>query len=174
MITMMKRQITMMAPSQSHLGGGIVNGIENLGSKKSVVFKFFKNVFSHNPTSEVGKRCNNHCNQFTPLDRKHLTGFIKKTRGQSITEYAVFITVVVMALLAMQVYLKRGIQGKIKDMISSLGSESYNPNLTYSNFSLNTSTVYETSYEDGIRTTQMLLDQTNRTGIEIVLPEGVN
>ena len=117
----------------------------------------------------------NYCNQkINPLSRNHRNRFTKKTKGQSITEYTVFITVVVMALLAMQVYFKRGIQGKIKDMVGYLGSESYNPNSTYADYYSNRSAVTETSYESGISTTQILLDQENKTGTQTVFPEAVN
>ena len=38
----------------------------------------------------------------------------QRNRGQSTAEYAVLIAVVVGAVIAMQLYLKRGIQGKLK------------------------------------------------------------
>ncbi|MFH1622308.1 MAG: hypothetical protein ABIA97_04215 [Candidatus Omnitrophota bacterium] len=93
--------------------------------------------------------------------------------GQSITEYTVFITVVVMALLAMQIYFKRGIQGKIKDMASYIGTESYSPNLTESNYFSNRYAVTETRYEDGVTNTWLVIDQENKTGNMTVYPEAV-
>jgi len=38
-----------------------------------------------------------------------------RKRGQSTAEYAIVIGVVIAAVVAMQVYVKRGIQGKFKD-----------------------------------------------------------
>ncbi|MFC1646546.1 hypothetical protein ACFL2Y_05165 [Candidatus Omnitrophota bacterium] len=96
-----------------------------------------------------------------------------KVRAQSITEYTVFITVVVLALLAMQTYFKRGIQGKIKDMVSYIGTESYSPNLTYANYYTNGIQISESSYEKGVSRAWVLLDQTNSTSEQVTYPESV-
>ena len=147
-----------------------INVIHNRAEMASVMMGIIKKYKRY-------KRCDARCSMLDSSVSQYRASRIKHRAsrwGQSITEYTVFITVVVMALLAMQIYFKRGVQGKIKDMVGYLGSESYNPNSTYSEFSTDTSVVYETTFEDGIRTTQTLLDQTNRTGEEIVLPETVN
>ncbi|MCX5714625.1 MAG: hypothetical protein NT033_07465 [Candidatus Omnitrophica bacterium] len=44
-------------------------------------------------------------------------------RGQSTLEYAVVIAVIVGALLATQVYFKRGIQGKFKQSADDIGAQ---------------------------------------------------
>lgn len=95
----------------------------------------------------------------------------KLTRAQSITEYTVFITVVVLALLAMQIYFKRGVQGKIRDMINYIGSERYNPNLTTGTSTADRLVITDSSYIDGVSTTQVVLDQINRTSQQVVMPE---
>jgi len=41
--------------------------------------------------------------------------FIKPRRAQSILEYAILIAIVIGAIVIMQVYVKRGISGRIKD-----------------------------------------------------------
>lgn len=96
---------------------------------------------------------------------------LKLTRGQSITEYTVFITVMVMALLAMQIYLKRGVQGKIKDMADSISPSLYNPNTTTSNYTTSRSRQYTSTYARGVANTTVLLDSTNRTGYDYVEPD---
>ena len=106
----------------------------------------------------------NHCNLFS----------FRNSKGQSIIEYVTFITVVVMALLAMQIYLKRGVQGKIYDMASYIGSESYVPETTTSSFSSNRSVAYESDYAGGVSTTTIILDQTNTSGVSTAIPESVN
>ncbi len=53
----------------------------------------------------------------------------KKTRGlaaQSILEYAVMVAIAIAALVAMQIYVKRGIEGGLKESADSLG-EQYQP-----------------------------------------------
>lgn len=46
-----------------------------------------------------------------------------KRRGQSTLEYAVIIAVVVAALLAMQIYMKRGVEGKLRDSTDQIGDQ---------------------------------------------------
>lgn len=42
---------------------------------------------------------------------------LRRIRGQSTAEYAIVIGLVIGAAVAMQVYVKRGIQGKMKDAV---------------------------------------------------------
>ncbi len=44
-------------------------------------------------------------------------------KGQSTMEYAILIAVVVGALVAMQIYIKRGIQGKLRSSADSIGEQ---------------------------------------------------
>lgn len=44
-------------------------------------------------------------------------------KGQSTMEYAVLVTVVVAALLAMQAYMKRGVQGKLRSAADDVGGQ---------------------------------------------------
>lgn len=63
--------------------------------------------------------------------------------AQSTTEYAVLVAVVVTALIAMQVYLKRGIQGRIKDLSGQLAPDGSNGALQYE--AGNTDALYTTT-----------------------------
>ena len=51
-------------------------------------------------------------------------------------ETAVLILVIVGALIAMQIYLKRGIQGRLRGGVDSIG-EQYDPQATSSSFTIN-------------------------------------
>jgi Flp pilus assembly pilin Flp len=55
--------------------------------------------------------------------------FIRDRRGQTFLEYAVIIACVVAALLSMQVYIKRAIQGGLRSAINEVG-EQYEPRKT--------------------------------------------
>lgn len=55
-------------------------------------------------------------------------------RGQSILEYVILITIVIAALITMQVYIKRGVQGRWKSAVDDLGDQ-YDPKTT--NISIN-------------------------------------
>ncbi len=51
---------------------------------------------------------------------------IFKRHGQSSMEWVALLTIVIAALLAMQAYFKRGIQGRIRSSVDSVG-EQYDP-----------------------------------------------
>lgn len=46
-----------------------------------------------------------------------------RRKGQSILEYAMIIAVVVAALLAIQIYMKRGVQGKLRSSVDDIGGQ---------------------------------------------------
>ncbi len=48
---------------------------------------------------------------------------LRKLKGQSTLEYAMIIAVVVGAILAMQIYLRRGVQGKLRESVDSVGAQ---------------------------------------------------
>ena len=49
--------------------------------------------------------------------------FLRKKKGQSTLEYAVLIIIVIGALLSIQVYIKRGIQGRLKSSSDDIGDQ---------------------------------------------------
>lgn len=86
-------------------------------------------------------------------------------KAQSTLEYAVVIAVVVAALIAMQAYIKRGMQGKLKQASDDIG-EQYSPGRTLEDTTVNSSvTSQETvSVAGGLPTTKTTSTQTqNRT-----------
>ncbi len=58
-------------------------------------------------------------------DLKLKTRNSKPKGGQSIAEYGIIISVVTVALLAMQVYMKRGIQSVVKYSTDQFGNQDY-------------------------------------------------
>lgn len=67
---------------------------------------------------------------------------LKNKRAQNTAEYAILIGVVVAAAVAMQTYVKRGIQGQVKDKVDGLGTQ-YEPYYLSSNFN-NTNNATDT------------------------------
>lgn len=49
--------------------------------------------------------------------------YLNQKRGQSTLEYAVLIIIVIAALLSIQVYIKRGLQGKMKQTTDDIGDQ---------------------------------------------------
>lgn len=66
--------------------------------------------------------------------------------GQAIMETALLILVIAAALLAMQVYLKRGIQGKLRGGTETIGAQ-YDPTNTNSSFISISNSLVETTSE---------------------------
>ena len=49
--------------------------------------------------------------------------FLRKMKGQSTLEYAVLIIIVIGALLTIQVYIKRGVTGRLKGAADDIGDQ---------------------------------------------------
>ena len=49
--------------------------------------------------------------------------YLNQRRGQSTLEYAVLIVVIIGALLTIQVYIKRGVQGRLKTAADDIGDQ---------------------------------------------------
>jgi Flp pilus assembly pilin Flp len=48
---------------------------------------------------------------------------LKIRRGQSVLEYAILIVIIIAALLTLQTYIKRGIQGRLKSATDDIGDQ---------------------------------------------------
>ena len=67
--------------------------------------------------------------------------FLRKMKGQSTLEYAILIVIIIGALLSIQVYIKRGLQGRLKSATDDIGDQ-YSPGNT--NITATTSTFSQT------------------------------
>lgn len=92
---------------------------------------------------------------------------LNSKKGQSTLEYAIIIAVVVAALLAMQFYMKRGVQGKLRSSTDEIG-EQFSPTYTsnYTTESLTNTT--ETVTAGGATTTNIHSATQDKTGSETV------
>lgn len=63
----------------------------------------------------------------------------KRKKGQSTVEYAILIVIVIGALLSIQFYIKRGIQGRLKSATDDIGDQ----------FSPGNTNLYETTTTTG-------------------------
>ena len=92
---------------------------------------------------------------------------LRKNRAQTTLEYAILIGVIVGGLIAMQVYLKRGFQGKLRESADSMGDQ-FSPGYTTYNYTTNTFTNSEESFNKELQSTQIHNQETNRFGNENV------
>ncbi|MBI4322865.1 MAG: hypothetical protein HY596_01170 [Candidatus Omnitrophica bacterium] len=97
--------------------------------------------------------------------------------GQSTAEYVILISVVLAATVAMQMYVKRGLQGKVKDVTDNVGfglkdagftalTNQYEPYYAVSDFNVSQKQSTKTSVTDGYKVSRVTdLDETKRTGV---------
>lgn len=86
---------------------------------------------------------------------------ISSKKGASIIEYSVLSAVFILAVLAIQVYMVRALNGRIKDNTDSLGQQ-YSP--SYSNYAyhlISHSQSQEVGTESGETTSTLLQNEVN-------------
>ena len=91
-----------------------------------------------------------------------------KTKGQSTLEYVILIGFVVAALIAMGVYMKRGVQGKLKESSDQVGDQ-YSAGNTTSLYTTKTDVQQtENMAAGGATTTTIDRSISSKTGSETV------
>jgi len=78
--------------------------------------------------------------------------FCAKSKGQSTLEYVILLGFIVAALIAMGIYMKRGIQGRLRESTDQVG-EQYSARNTKSSYTVTTGTTQIENMESGGRTT---------------------
>jgi len=91
----------------------------------------------------------------------------KNSKAQSTLEYAVIIAVIVGALIAMQIYIKRGVQGRFREASDQIG-EQFSPETTTYTYTTTTNTAQTENLTDGETTVNITTGQQERTGNEMV------
>jgi len=100
-------------------------------------------------------------------------------RAQSSLEFAIVIFAVVAALLGMQVYMRRSLQGRLRSSADELSAQQYEPGKTISDVTVtqksdidtitkvdDTGTQYKTTTTNNINS-----QEETRTGTEKILPD---
>lgn len=81
--------------------------------------------------------------------------YLNQKRGQSTLEYAVLATVIIGALLTIQVYIKRGVQGRLKTAADDIGDQ-YSEGNTNSIKRTVTSSNTEETFNAGVSSSNIL------------------
>jgi Flp pilus assembly pilin Flp len=90
---------------------------------------------------------------------------LRKSRGQSTLEYAILIVVVIVALIGIQAYLKRGIQGRLRDSSDQIGDQ-FAPEFTQYNYRTQTGGAVHEYSGGGASTTEYRNQYQTRSGAE--------
>jgi hypothetical protein len=94
--------------------------------------------------------------------------FLRKLKGQSTLEYAVLIIIVIGALLTIQVYIKRGVAGRLKGAADDIGDQFSVGNTNFTHTVTVQSNTQET-FEGGITESELLQDEKTITHYNQIL-----
>lgn len=99
---------------------------------------------------------------------------LRNKRAQSILEYAVIVGVVVAGLLAMQVYIKRGLEGKLRSSADDIGEQYAPGNTTGSYTTVTGRSATEVTTPAGVTTNTITRGTQTKTGSETVADLSAN
>ena len=93
----------------------------------------------------------------------------RRKKGQSTLEYAILIIIIIGALLSIQVYIKRGVQGRLKQATDDIGDQFSVGNQNVLMTTHTTSTSQDT-FSGGVSRSQIVTDEvTSKTGSSNVI-----
>ena len=82
----------------------------------------------------------------------------QRQKGQSTLEYAILIIIIVGALLSIQVYIKRGIQGKLKSSADDIGDQ-FSPGNTNVIKVMRSTSVSMDTFSKGVTKSELMQDE---------------
>jgi len=103
---------------------------------------------------------------------KYLNDKRKKKKGQTTLEYAILVIIIIAALISIQTYIKRGIQGRLRSAADDIGDQ-YSPGNT--NVTIVTHSKSQTrdqNYQGNANSVLLSQDLSNTTS-NIVIVNGV-
>ena len=86
----------------------------------------------------------------------------RRKQGQSTLEYAILIVIIIAALLSVQVYIKRGIQGRFKSATDDIGDQ-FSPSNTEETVVTTLKSVTSETFKDGASTSNIANEDTTLT-----------
>lgn len=92
----------------------------------------------------------------------------RSRRGQSTLEYAILIVIVIGALVAIQFYIKRGIQGRFKSATDDIGDQ-FSPGNTDYNRVVTTSSSTRDTFEAGVTESKLTAADLSTTVVKSVI-----
>ena len=82
----------------------------------------------------------------------------RRKKGQSTLEYAILIIIIIGALLSIQVYIKRGVQGRLKQAADDIGSQYSDGNMNVLKVTTTRSQTRDT-FVDGATRSQLTAEE---------------
>ena len=88
---------------------------------------------------------------------------LRKIKGQSTLEYAILIIIIIGALLSIQIYIKRGLQGRFRSSADDIGDQFSPGNMNVVKTTDTTSNTTETFFSGVTNSVLRAAEQTNTT-----------
>ena len=85
----------------------------------------------------------------------------KRKKGQSTLEYAVLIIIIIGALVSIQVYIKRGVQGRLKSAADDIGDQ-FSPGNTNVVKTMKTKSYTKDTFKSGVTKSALLNNEITR------------
>ena len=82
----------------------------------------------------------------------------KRQKGQSTLEYAILIIIIIGALLSIQVYIKRGVQGRLKSATDDIGDQ-FSPGNTDVVKTMTVTSVSKDTFSNGVTRSELLANE---------------
>ena len=82
----------------------------------------------------------------------------KRQKGQSTLEYAILIIIIIGALLSIQVYIKRGVQGRLKSATDDIGTQ-FSPGNTNVVMKTTTNSKSAETFKSGVTRSKLMADE---------------
>lgn len=92
---------------------------------------------------------------------------LRRLKGQSVLEYAMIIAVVVGALLAINIYMKRGLQGRLRESSDQIGEQFDAEKTTVNRTTTRTGTTVQT-VSAGVTTSNTTGENQTESGSDVV------
>ena len=84
--------------------------------------------------------------------------YLRKIKGQSTLEYAILIIIIIGALLSIQFYIKRGLQGRLRSASDDIGDQ-YSPGNTKVTKTTTTASNTSETFLNGITSSKLRVDE---------------
>ena len=92
----------------------------------------------------------------------------RRKKGQSTLEYAILIIIIIGALLSIQIYIKRGIQGRLKSAADDIG-EQFSPGNTNSVITTKSRSRTLDTFVNGVTESKLLEQETTNITTNITI-----
>lgn len=91
----------------------------------------------------------------------------KKRKGQSTLEFTILIIIIIGALLSIQVYIKRAVQGSLKSAADDISQEQFSPGGTNYTFNSTTESHTRETYRAGVQETNMISEEITNVDMQM-------